>query len=130
MKRKMVVVLTFTFLSACAPAHVYEKIYPHVEPAPAPSPLTGPVATKADLAKAHAAVKGALRDPMSALFSGEFFQPGAVCGAVNSKNAYGGYAGNVVYAYVISTGEVLLLTGEASVENVNIDTRISVFCHH
>jgi hypothetical protein len=57
-------------------------------------------------AEAKAAVTATLRDPASATFDGLFLgrvnpRTGipAVCGRVNAKNGYGGYAGPVKFYY-------------------------------
>ncbi|EEI0869499.1 hypothetical protein HZ504_003222 [Salmonella enterica] len=49
-------------------------------------------------------VKRLLKDPSSASFSGEYVSSsGAVCGNVNAKNSFGGYAGNQRYIYLSRT---------------------------
>lgn len=55
---------------------------------------------------AREVVKAILREPRSAQFSNERFMPasGAVCGFVNAKNGFGGYAGR--NSYVIVDGRV------------------------
>lgn len=51
--------------------------------------------------KVQAAVRGILRDPASAQFSNvnAFPDSYAACGKVNSKNGFGGYAGEESFAY-------------------------------
>ena len=38
-------------------------------------------------------VKSMLKDPESAVFASVYFNNGATCGIVNSKNSFGGYSG-------------------------------------
>jgi hypothetical protein len=46
------------------------------------------------IAAAHASVRRLLKDPDSARFESSYIaHTGAVCGLVNAKNSYGGYAG-------------------------------------
>lgn len=46
------------------------------------------------------AVKGLLKDPSSAEFSGDYVgKSGAVCGYVNAKNSFGAYSGKDRYIY-------------------------------
>src|SRR4051812_36543000 len=68
-----------------------------------------PMATKADIPKARAAVRALLKDPESARFSTEILKPGTVCGLVNAKNSYGGYGGDVLYLYSTVSGDTLML---------------------
>lgn len=62
--------------------------------------------------KAHSSVKLSLKDPDSAKFKNEYVVSErsddggtqvVVCGLVNAKNSYGGYAGFERYMYVVST---------------------------
>lgn len=69
--------------------------------------------------EATEAVRGKLKDPDSAKFSGiyatskpEMVGDPIVCGLVNAKNSYGGYVGNVMFAY---GGEKAVFIQEASV---------------
>lgn len=57
---------------------------------------------------AMAAVKGMLKDPESAQFSGLWVGPEGkyVCGEVNAKNAMGGYVGKQAFMLQVSTGRV------------------------
>ncbi len=111
MKYNIIVVLTFAFLSACATAP---------EPAPA-----GPLASRADVPAARAALKRSLKDPESARFRDEAFYPGAVCGLINSKNSYGGYTGDKLYLYVTASHEVYVL--EDSGDNTEDGKLLSKF---
>ncbi len=52
---------------------------------------------------AEAAVRQTLRDPDSAKFSDVSIRDGAVCGAVNAKNAYGGYVGTRRFVFAAKT---------------------------
>jgi hypothetical protein len=62
------------------------------------------------IVEARLAVKDRLRDPASARFDGERVtsRPGGpyVCGFVNSKNGFGGYAGRS--RYVFASGRMVL----------------------
>lgn len=71
--------------------------------------------------EAKNAVRAILKDPNSAKFSGWKFNIGAgvACGRVNSKNSFGGYAGNS--AFIVRSGVALLE------ENVPVGDRSSVF---
>jgi hypothetical protein len=60
------------------------------------------------IVKARTAVSKSLRDPPSTRFESVVRKPEAVCGLVNGKNAYGGYAGNTRFAYVISSGDIFI----------------------
>lgn len=68
-------------------------------PRVAPDPL---------IAKARSAVANSLKDPPSARFDGVVRKAEAVCGFVNAKNSYGGYAGRTRFTYVIKSGDIFL----------------------
>ena len=56
-----------------------------------------------DILNAREHVKGMLKDPSSAKFSGEFIgKNGAICGHVNAKNSFGGYAGDSRYIFSVN----------------------------
>jgi hypothetical protein len=85
--------------------------------------------SKTDLARAHAAVGRVLRDPGSAKFSGEVREPGFVCGQVNSRNGYGGYAGATLYLYEFATDRALVVDdGPPSVERTALLDKIGDVC--
>jgi hypothetical protein len=63
----------------------------------------------ADIRVARLAVKELLKDPDSARFRLEFTTNGAVCGRVNARNSYGGYAGEKSYVYVRTTRQVAIV---------------------
>lgn len=84
---------------------------------------------KHSIATARAAVLGALKDPSSARFEGEIVYPAAVCGLVNAKNAYGGYAGTTVYLYVPRTKELHFLTdGATNSESAALAAKFERYC--
>lgn len=57
--------------------------------------------------QAHERVRDLLKDPDSAKFRSEFIgKDGAVCGFVNSKNSYGGYAGFTRYVVNAETARI------------------------
>jgi hypothetical protein len=126
MKTNIIYVAAFALLnSACAmaPEPVSTRI---VE-----APVSAPMATKADIPKAHAEVMRTLKDPESARFSGEYLQPGAVCGKVNSKNSYGGYVGATRYVYIVVSNESYLIEGDdiTSTENLPALFKLQRFCN-
>ena len=93
-------------------------------------PVLPAVANSSQVEAAHAAVKRLLKDPASARFHNQVLRPGAVCGSVNAKNAYGGYAGDKLYYYVISTKRAVILdelTGNNSVDQDDLD-RLKKYC--
>jgi hypothetical protein len=94
------------------------------------APVSAPMATKADIPKAHSAVMRMLKDPESVRFSGEFLKPGAVCGNVNSKNSYGGYAGVTPYVYIVSSDQSYEIEGDdiTSMENLPALGKLERFC--
>jgi hypothetical protein len=61
--------------------------------------------TPSEVAEARAAVLMKLKDPESARWGAEYYgsippnKSIVICGAVNSKNSYGGYVGRVPYVY-------------------------------
>ncbi|ELP5232515.1 hypothetical protein R1Z32_001391 [Citrobacter freundii] len=60
--------------------------------------------TKQEINAVETAVKGHLKDPESARFKHSKFVSngkGAYCGLVNSKNSYGGYAGNTPFMVML-----------------------------
>lgn len=57
------------------------------------------------VATAQVKVRELLRDPESARFRNISRYGDVVCGQVNSKNGFGGYAGFSDFSYEISTGE-------------------------
>lgn len=84
---------------------------------------------KRSIATARAAVLSALKDPSSARFEGEIVYPAAVCGLVNAKNAYGGYAGSTVFLFVLATREVRFLTdGATNSESAALSTKFEAYC--
>ncbi|CAN5191376.1 hypothetical protein BH10PSE11_BH10PSE11_08160 [soil metagenome] len=84
---------------------------------------------KLSIATARAAVLIALKDPSSARFEGDIVYPAAVCGLVNAKNAYGGYAGSTVYLYVLRTKELRFLTdGSTNSEKAAVATKFETYC--
>jgi hypothetical protein len=64
----------------------------------------------ADIRVARLALKELLKDPDSARFRWEFTKNGAVCGRVNARNSYGGYAGEKTYIYVRATRQVAIVS--------------------
>jgi len=79
------------------------------------------MATEADAAQGRVLLKLKLRDPESARFSLDLLKPGAVCGLVNAKNAFGGYSGSEPWLYLPGTGQALLATeGETSSEKYQV----------
>lgn len=85
-------------------------------------------ASEAQIEKATQAVRDKLRDPDSANFSGIFAtnKPGrseapVICGFVNAKNAYGGYAGKVAFAYA---SEKAVFIQEASARGSSLDNTL------
>jgi len=85
---------------------------------------------KKSITAARAAVLGSLKDPASARFEGDVVYPtGAVCGLVNSKNAYGGYVGSTPYFYVIATKELRFLTdGKSRFETEATVSKFEKYC--
>jgi hypothetical protein len=70
-----------------------------------------------------------LRDPDSARFSAELLNPGAVCGLVNARNAFGGYTGFEPWLYEVETGRAFLLTeGETSSEKEAVLRLFERYC--
>lgn len=61
--------------------------------------------TDADVLAAQEKVRELLRDPESARFKNISRHGDVVCGEVNSRNGFGGYAGFADFSYEISTGE-------------------------
>ncbi|WP_156380784.1 hypothetical protein [Pseudolabrys sp. Root1462] len=60
--------------------------------------------------KAEEAVRAKLRDPASARFrGGKLYRHQAVCGLVSAKNAYDGYADEVVYLHIIESRQSFIL---------------------
>lgn len=56
-----------------------------------------------DILNAREHIKGRLKDPSSAKFSGEFIgKNGAICGHVNAKNSFGGYTGESRYIFSVN----------------------------
>lgn len=51
------------------------------------------------------AVRSKLRDPDTAKFEGVVATPNGVCGRVNAKNGYGGYAGAIPFSVKLSDGK-------------------------
>ena len=47
-----------------------------------------------------------MRDPDSAQFSEVATAPGVACGFVNAKNAYGGYAGKMIFVATAPSGDL------------------------
>lgn len=71
-----------------------------------------PVDDAAAFAAARRSVVAKLRDPASAQFGQHFQRKQAmgvevVCGTVNSKNGFGGYTGQTVFAYRIADDRVI-----------------------
>lgn len=96
-------------------------------PAPPTAPL--PMATEADAARGRVLLKLKLRDPESARFSLNILKPGAVCGLVNAKNAYGGYAGSEPWLYLPQTGQALLLgEGDSASEKEQVQVLFEKHC--
>jgi hypothetical protein len=61
-----------------------------------------PTAEEANVAHAQNAVRAKLRDPGSAQFGYiKPGKPGVMCGRVNSKNGFGGYAGSQQFVAVV-----------------------------
>lgn len=58
------------------------------------------------MVQAERIVKEHLKDPKSATFRGLFYSGKAVCGEVNSKNSFGGYAG---YQKFVNRGRIAVL---------------------
>lgn len=50
------------------------------------------------IAATHEYIRGKLKDPESAQFSGDLTGERVVCGKVNAKNEFGGYTGAKMYA--------------------------------
>ena len=57
---------------------------------------------------AQAKVREMLRDPESARFRNITRHGGVICGEVNSKNGFGGYAGFANFSYEVTTGKALV----------------------
>lgn len=72
MKTLIIAALAASTLAACAPQPTREEM---------------------QIAAVQEAVRAQLRDPQSAQFTNVRKSRLAICGEVNSKNAYGGYAG-------------------------------------
>ena len=81
------------------------------------------VPSKADLTRAHAGIARMLRDPDSAKYTNAFAERGVVCGAVNSKNRMGGYAGPTLYIYDLAADRAFILddAAEADQRQVTLD---------
>jgi len=99
MTLKPIVIVSALVVTGCASIQVT-----------APAQNDAPMATIADAARGHIALKAKLRDPDSAKFSLDLFKPGAVCGLVNAKNGFGGYTGPEAWLYLIQSRKALLLT--------------------
>jgi len=74
-----------------------------------PTPSAAPAAplSDAEIAKAKAAVRVALKDPDSAKFGPMRRDGEYVCGTINSKNGFGGYTGAKPFS-LDAKGEVLI----------------------
>ncbi|MGY8334035.1 hypothetical protein L1Q87_25510, partial [Klebsiella pneumoniae] len=56
-----------------------------------------------DILNAREHIKGMLKDPSSAKFSGEFIgKNDAICGHINAKNSFGGYTGESRYIFSVN----------------------------
>ena len=56
-----------------------------------------------DILNAREHIKGRLKDPSSAKFSGEFIgKNDAICGHINAKNSFGGYTGESRYIFSVN----------------------------
>lgn len=74
--------------------------------------VVAPVDDAAAFSAARRSVVAKLRDPASVQFGQHFQRKQAmgvevVCGTVNSKNGFGGYTGQTVFAYRIADDRVL-----------------------
>jgi hypothetical protein len=61
--------------------------------------------------RATTAVHKSLRDPASGRFGpmSVYHNGDAVCGIINAKNGYGGYAGDNLFLYMTKTGQVFFM---------------------
>ena len=85
-------------------------------------PTTSHISDDKAFASARAAVLATLKEPQSARFGPAFTRKSVngnfgkvrdiVCGTVNAKNSFGGYAGASTFAYMLDTNEVMM--GETS----------------
>lgn len=97
--------------------------------ASAPKAAEDPIITKA-----RGAVAQSLKDPPSARFDGVVRKTDAVCGFVNARNSYGGYAGRTRFVYVLKTTEIFVevpittLTGSNLAEYEASDAALNRFC--
>lgn len=83
--------------------------------------------TKVEKTFVERAVRDRLKDPDSAKFKHSFYVSngeGAYCGFVNSKNSYGGYAGNTPFMAMIThdrkgrpTGAGLIALGDSDIDS-------------
>jgi hypothetical protein len=119
---KRLAVLSAVLLSTnCAGVSVPPAAVNEADSAPAittssPTPMPAPISkaaptvpSKATELLAREAVRRVLKDPASARFNAALQYPEAVCGFVNSKNAYGGYVGESPFIYVTATLQVYVL---------------------
>jgi hypothetical protein len=73
--------------------------------------------------KATTAVHNSLRDPASGRFglmSVYHSRGDVVCGEINAKNGYGGYAGPNMFLYVAKTGQVMFMIDPTRSNNENM----------
>lgn len=127
MKQQFALFVVCGLLAACAAGGP-------VPIAATPPAMTMPpvpaISDKQAFAEARAAVLKSLRDPGSAIFSAEFTRKTVVpainlrlllltsdertdivCGTVNSKNGFGGYAGQSVFAYRVARKDIFVDEG-------------------
>lgn len=91
--------------------------------------------TGAESAAVEAGVRGALKDPVSAMFEGFMAVRDAkgvitVCGLVNAKNSFGGYTGRKPFIGIITTGGTVTGFVPAGIGGSDIATEVILNnCH-
>jgi hypothetical protein len=102
--------IIYTLLRPETPGEKYDRIIAAQLASDAERAETKARAQERNEAAARAAVLSTLRDPASALFSG--VRPGrdaadaTICGLVNAKNGFGGYAG--ARRFIASQGKLVI----------------------
>ena len=96
----------------------------------------GPSADEKMIVEGKAAVASHLRDPGSATFRNlTLFKPTTLCGEVNAKNGFGGYAGFEAFVYdgrnkIVKIHETVLTDDEelSRLRNIGFQAMHSAFC--
>lgn len=95
----------------------------------AAGPMIGPgrPATERESAKAKDAVTNSLKDPQSAQFRNLTVHEGdAICGEVNARNSFGGYAGFQPFSY--ADGAVTIMPTSDAGRMYDADSKIRAAC--